>query len=367
MLPELAALAGADGNDAVPHAPQLALFQVDTDLWWLRRIDFVARGDVVYSAYVGLHVSPTQLLVRQLLWSMAAAGLAGVLASALLGGWVARRGLAPVALIAREAERVTADRLGEPLPAHDAPDEVRGLVNSINLMLQRLRASFASLEQFSADLAHELRTPLNNLMLQTQVTLSRPRSADEYQEALHSNLAELERLQRMVVDMLFLARADEGMLEPKPEPIDLAQEARSVAEFFEPAAAERMQRIDVEGEATAAGDRPMVRRAITNLLSNAVRYSPPGATIRVRTSQSLVEATLTIENPAQARSPEELRRLFARFERGDAAQRGDGDGAGLGLSIVESIMRLHGGSVVATRGAFGLRFGLVFPLREPAG
>jgi two-component system heavy metal sensor histidine kinase CusS len=91
-------------------------------------------------------------------------------------------------------------------------------------MLERLRESFRSLENFSADLAHELRTPLNNLMLLTQVTLSRPRSADEYREALHSNLAELERLQRMVSDMLFLARADKGMIEMKLEPVDLAQE-----------------------------------------------------------------------------------------------------------------------------------------------
>ncbi len=366
LRPELRALVGADGNDLIPHAPQLGLFEVGRDLWWLRRIDFVGQGDVVYSAYVGLHVSPTQLQVRALLSTMAVAGLAGVLASALLGGWVARRGLAPVALIARAAERVTADRLGEPLPAHDAPAEVRGLVHSVNRMLMRLRESFASLEQFSADLAHELRTPINNLMLQTQVTLSRPRGAEEYREALHSNLGELERLQRMVADMLFLARADKGMFELKPEPLDLVEEARGVAEFFEPAAAERQQHIDIEGAAGVAGDRPMVRRAITNLLSNAVRYAPPGATIRVRASRTPVAATLAIENPAEARSPEQLRRLFNRFERGAAAE-GCSDGAGLGLSIVESIMRLHGGTVGADSGAFGIRFSLVFPPRRSGG
>jgi len=366
MLPQLEALIGVDGNDAIPHAPLLALLPIDRDLWWLRRIDFVAEGDVVYSAYVGLHVSPTQLLVREVLWTMAAAGVAGVLASALVGGLVAWRGLAPVALIAREAERVTADRLGEPLPAHDAPEEVRGLVNAINRMLQRLRESFASLEQFSADLAHELRTPLNNLMLQTQVTLSRPRRAEEYREALHSNLGELERLQRMVADMLFLARADKGMFVLASEPIELAEEGHSVAEFFEPAAAERRQRIDIEGTATTRGDRQMLRRAITNLLSNAVRYSPADAVIRVRAIQSPKEAKLTIENPAEALSPKDLRRLFTRFERGAAAQHGSGDGAGLGLAIVESIMRLHGGSVIAASGTFGIRFELIFPLREAA-
>jgi two-component system heavy metal sensor histidine kinase CusS len=110
----------------------------------------------------------------------------------------------------------------------------------------------------------------------------------------------------------------------------------------------------------------MLRRAITNLLSNAVRYSPAGAAIRVRAIQSPREAKLTIENPAEARSPEDLRRLFTRFERGAATQHGSGDGTGLGLSIVESIMRLHGGRIVATSGAFGIRFELIFPLREAA-
>lgn len=366
LAPELDALVGADGNDAIPHSPQVAQFATGRDIWWLRRVDYVAPGDIVYSAYVGLHVSPTQQLVSALLWTMAGAGLAGLLASATLGGWVARRGLAPVALIAREAERVTADRLGEPLPAHDAPAEVRGLVNSINRMLQRLRESFSSLEQFSADLAHELRTPISNLMLQTQVTLSRARSADEYREALHSNLGELERLQRMVADMLFLARADKGMFDLKPEPVDLVQEARSVAEFFEPAAAEKAQRIDVGGEAVARGDRSMLRRAITNLLSNAVRYAPPGATIRVRATQTPVEVTLEVENPAAPRSPQELRRLFTRFDRGDAARGNFGEGTGLGLSIVESIVRLHGGRVDAASGAFGIRFSLFLPRLPPA-
>jgi len=364
LLPELASLAGPGANDAIPHAPRLAQFEVGRDIWWLRRIDFVTPADLVYSAYIALHVNPTQHMVRALLWTMAGFGLLGVLASAALGGWVARRGLAPLALIAGEAERVTADRLCEPLPAHDAPAEVRGLVNAINRMLQRLRESFTSLEQFSADLAHELRTPISNLMLETQVTLARPRNADEYREALHSNLVELERLQRMVADMLFLARADKGMFDLKREPVDLAQEAKSVAEFFEPACAENDQRIDIEGSAIAAGDRSMLRRAITNLLSNAVRYSPPGATIRVRAVQTPAEARFEVENPAKPHSPEELRRLFTRFDRGDAVQRGASDGTGLGLSIVESIMRLHRGKVSAVSGAFGIRFSLILPRSE---
>jgi two-component system heavy metal sensor histidine kinase CusS len=374
LPPELAGPIGPDGNDHVPHLPEIGRYRIGKDNWWLRRVDYIAPDDRIYAAYLALHVNPTQELVRALMWTMVAAGIFGMLASAAVGGWVARRGLAPLSLIAHEAERVTADRLGEVLPAHDAPAELRGLVTAINRMLQRLRESFRSLEEFSADLAHELRTPISNLMLQTQVTLSRPRSADEYREALHSNLAELERLQRMVVDMLFLARADKGMLELKLEPIDLAREALNVAEFFEPATAEAQQHIAIEGAAIARCDRSMARRAITNLISNAVRYSPPGASIMVRAAQSANDARLEVENPAAPRSPDELRRLFARFDRGRfgggiaaeevAADGADRAGLGLGLSIVESIMRLHGGRVTAESGTFGVRFSLVFPLRD---
>jgi two-component system, OmpR family, heavy metal sensor histidine kinase CusS len=357
----IAALIDASGNDDIPHTPRFGRYVIGQSDWWLRRLDYVDADDTTYVAYIGLHVSPAQDLLGLLGGTMAFAGMLGVLGSAALGWWAVRRGLAPLAVIGEAAERVTADRLGQPLRADAAPAEVRGLVVSINRMLERLRESFRSLENFSADLAHELRTPLNNLMLLTQVTLSRPRSADEYREALHSNLAELERLQRMVSDMLFLARADKGMIEMKLEPIDLAQEAASVAEFFEAAAAEQEQRIEIQGNAIAACDRSMARRAITNLLSNAVRYAPRDSLIQLRLHANAEQAQLVVENAAASHSPEELHRLFARFARGAERPAATADGAGLGLSIVESIMRLHGGSVTADSGAYGLRFTLVFP------
>jgi two-component system heavy metal sensor histidine kinase CusS len=360
--PGLASLISTAGANDIPQSPAFGRYTIGYDIWWLRKLDFTAAdGGSNYVAYIAQHVSPAHHLLGQLAGAMALAGVLGVFASAALGWWDARRGLAPIAAIAREAERVTANRLGQPLRADDAPAEVRSLVVSINHMLERLQGSFASLEDFSADIAHELRTPLNNLRLMTEVTLSRPRSADDYREALHATFAELERLQRMVSDMLFLARADKGLIELQVEPVDLAQEAADVAEFFEAAATDRGQRIEVSGSATAPCDRSMARRAITNLLSNAVRYAPPGALIRLHVAADALHVRLTMENPADAMSPEALNRLFARFSRGTSL---GGDGAGLGLSIVESIMRLHGGSVSADSGALGLRFTLAFPLRN---
>ncbi len=320
---------------------------IDGRIWWLRSIPHFWRGTESLDAVAVLAIDTTD--TRQLLAEHAAvAALVAVLGTFLSGilGWlVARRGLAPIAQVAARAGQVTAQRLGARLDLLDAPREVHGLGESINHMLDRLEESFRTLEQFSADIAHKLRTPLNNLLLQTQVTLSRPRTGVEYQDALHSNLVELERLQRMVADMLFIARADQGMLELSLEEIELAAEARSVTEYFEAAAIEQSQSIRIQGEAVVRGDRLMIRRALTNLLSNAVRYSPPGSAIEVEAGSDARGAFAQVLNPGLTITEPELKRLLARFARRDDSRGREVEGVGLGLAIVDSIMKLHRGTV----------------------
>ncbi len=361
---ELQALIERNTLDNAPSTLAVEEVRMVDGIWWLRRLRHGVPPNKQFIAYVAVDVSPAQRLLKDFVSAMLIAGVLGILASAALGWLIARRGLAPISVIARDAERVTAHRLGQPLRSEDAPAEIRGLIESINRMLDRLQASFRTLEEFSADIAHELRTPLNNLLLQTQVTLGRERTPAEYEDALHSNLAEVERLQRMVSDMLFLARVDRGMLELNLETIDLADEARDVAEFFEAAAAEHGKKIEVNGAGSASCDRSMARRAITNLLSNAVRYSARDAAIGVSVAPAPEQfVALQVENNSAAMDESELRRLFGRFTRGTHAHQSNAEGAGLGLSIVESIMRLHGGRVEAESGPFGIRFRLLFPTR----
>lgn len=347
---------------APPIAPGVVAVRFPDGYWWLRRIEFGTNDNRVFTAYLALHVDPAQLLVARFRHWLLVTGLMGVAASALLGWFVAKRGLAPLASIGAEAERVTAQHLGPFIRTEDAPGEIRALVEAINRMLDRLGGSFRALEEFSADIAHELRTPLHNLMLQTQVTLSRPRGTDEYRDALHMNLEELEHLQRMVSDMLFIARADRGMFQLQMTEVDLRQEADEVAEFFGIAAMEAGKAISVTGRGIASCDRATARRALTNLVSNAVRYSPVGSTIDIRVEQSPESGCeVTVSNPAAPMSAEELRRLFGRFARGEhREQRGD-EGSGLGLSIVASIMRLHGSEVRAAWADGRLSLVLAFP------
>lgn len=358
---ELQALIERDVSETRTSTLAVEEVRMGDGIWWLRRLRHIVPPDNEFTAYVAVDVGPAQQLLERFVGAMLIAGALGILASAALGWVIARRGLAPISVIAREAERVTADRLGQPLRSEDAPSEIRGLIESINRMLDRLQASFRTLEEFSADIAHELRTPLNNLLLQTQVTLGRERSPGEYVDALHSNLAEVERLQRMVSDMLFLARVDRGMFRLNLEEVDLADEARSVAEFFEVAAAEHGKRIDVTGTGSAACDRSMARRAITNLVSNAVRYSAHGTTVSITVSVWAQFVLVQVENSSAAMDNTELQRLFGRFTRGSSAHESSAEGAGLGLSIVESIMRLHGGRAEAESKPHVVRFRLLFP------
>ena len=334
--------------------------------WLMHRVGRGLREGVAAEAVLAIETTDTRALLRDHAVVAALVALVGTLASALLAWLVARRGLAPLAQLAARAEQVTAQRLGARLALADAPREVHGLADSINRMLERLEESFRALEQFSADIAHELRTPLNNLLLQTQVTLSRPRGEAEYREALHSNLEELERLQRMVLDMLFLARADRGMIDLRAEPIALRPEIEGVSEYFEAAAAERSQVITVHGEASLEADRSLLRRALNNLLSNAVRYSPRGAAIDVAIDGDERECRVTVSNPAETIPQEELRRLFQRFARRDDSRGRSLEGVGLGLAIVESIMKLQGGALRARSENGLLRFVLAFPARKIA-
>jgi len=330
--------------------------------WWVSRIPYrwPQAGSPGVDVYLAVDISESRDILHEHGLTAALAVLLGSLASGLWAFFVARRGLAPLHAIAAEAERMTSERLGTAIDIQHAPGEIRGLVGSLNRMLERLAESFRSLEQFSADIAHELRTPLNNLMMQTQVTLSRPRLVEEYQETLLRNLQELERLQRMVSDMLFLARADRGMLTLQQEEVDLRAEADNLADFFELAATERGQCIVVRGEGRQLGDRLMLRRALTNLLSNAVRYAPADTTIEVDIEAKTEGLQLRVANPGEPIAAETLTRLFARFARHESASSRDTDGIGLGLAMVDSIMRLHGGLLAAHavdgRIVFSLRF-----------
>ncbi|KII33436.1 ATPase [Pseudomonas fluorescens] len=268
------------------------------------------------------------------------------LATALLGAWAARSGLRPLRRMSAIASGVSAQSLNARLPEADMPPELAEMAHHFNAMLGRLDDSFQRLSAFSADIAHELRTPLSNLLTHTQVTLTRPRAIEDYREALHSNLEELQWMAQLVNDMLYLAKADHGLLMPKREWLELAEEADVLLEFFAPLAEDAQVTLSREGKARVEGDRSMLRRALSNLLDNAMRFTPTKGEVRVRIVDQPKGLKLTVENSGAGISAELLPRLFDRFYRADPARHeGSSEHAGLGLAITQSIVRAHGGRI----------------------
>ena len=289
------------------------------------------------------------------------AGGLGALFALLLGYGLIRTALEPLREIVDNTGRITVDKLDTRLDASRAPRELRALVDAQNAMLGRLQQAFSHLSQFSADLAHDLRTPLNNMRGATEVALARPRPADEYQALLESHLEEYDRLARMIDNVLFLARAEHPSFVTRQRAFDVRDELERIAGYFE-----GRRRSGTDAARRRAGrltaDVELFRRAIGNLLANALRYTPAGGVITLAVDETPDAVRVVVANPGEPIDPALLPRIFDRFVRGDPARSGGAPGgtAGAGLAIVRSVMELHGGNARVESDAAGTRFMLTF-------
>jgi two-component system heavy metal sensor histidine kinase CusS len=283
--------------------------------------------------------------------------LALLSASALLlivvmGWWMARIGLQPLKCLSQDAQALRPANLSQRLPAAELPSELRDLAEAFNGALDRLEAAYTQLEAFNADVAHELRTPLTNLIGGTEVALARPRSAPELQETLQSNLEELVQLRSIVNDMLFLARADRGEVATGLVLTPVAQEVRKTIDFFEFVLDESGSQVGIAGDVQAQArlESALFRRAMSNLLQNAIEHSRPGAQITVTLREEPAATWIAVSNPGAAIGEQHLQHLFDRFYRVDAARNDGGEhhGHGLGLAIVKAVASMHGGQVSAS-------------------
>jgi two-component system heavy metal sensor histidine kinase CusS len=291
------------------------------------------------------------------------AGFVGMALAFLMSYLLVRESLKPLREIASSAGGVTVDKLDTRIAAENVPRELQALVSSLNAMLGGLERSFQRLSQFTSDLAHDMRTPLSNLRGATEVALARPRSAEEYQVLLASNLEECDRLSRMIENVLFLARAENPQFAKHTREFEAEDELSRIAEYFEGIADDAGVHIRVEGGGRLKADVELFRRAVSNLLANAVRYTPRGGEIVLQAADSAEGLRIGVANEGAPIDPAQLERIFDRFYRGDPSRtsgaRSSG-AAGLGLAIVKTIMELHGGRVFAESNRLGTRFVLVF-------
>ena len=270
----------------------------------------------------------------------------GTVLAAGAGAAVARRGMAPLRRIAETVERITVSRLDERIESAHWAQELTTVANAFNNMLDGLEDSVARLSQFSADLAHELRTPLNNLMGEAEVALAKARTAEEYRAVIESATEEYTRLSSMMESLLFLARTEKPETQLPHTLLDARKEIEVVREYHAAQAADKGVTLTCKGEAQIQADSILFRRALSNLLLNALQHTPNGGhvdlSLRTADDQSV---EIEVRDSGCGIAPQHLPHLFDRFYRVDHSRTDHPDGSGLGLAIVKAIMSLHHGHV----------------------
>ena len=292
----------------------------------------------------------------------------GLLLAAIASWALARRSLAPIGEIVRQAREYTAAHLDRRIQTRPGSDEAAELTNVINGMLNRLESAFRAQERFIADASHELKTPLSVVMAEAQVLLQQERTIEEYDQFVASTQDQLRQLVRLVDSLLTLARADAGFPLFQLRTVSVNEIVMEAVERCEPLARHREVRLVPilappadDAEANVSGDPALLRAVIENLIRNAVRYSPIEAAVDIEVSMDGAEVQVMVSDDGPGIPPEELDHVFERFfsiPRGEEPAQG----AGLGLAIARGVATLHHGSITAVNRSVG---GCEFTLRLP--
>ncbi len=315
---------------------------------------------------VALDVTDDITLVQQILQSTIVVFVVTLLVSAALAWLITRQALRPVQALTEAAAKVQASQLGTRIDETGWPVELTPLAREFDAMLGRLDASFRRLARFSSDLSHELRTPINNLRGEAEVILNRSRTEAEYRTVLESSLEEYSRITRLIDTLLFIAKADQPESGLHRQALEAAKECHAVVDFFEAACAEREVAVVVRGQATLHCDQMLFRRAVSNLVDNALRHTSRGGhidlTVRTGTEGG---AEVEVSDSGSGIAPEHLPHVFERYYQAPKTAGESTDtkpGFGLGLAIVKSVMELHHGRVeISSTPGHGTTICLYFP------
>lgn len=287
----------------------------------------------------------------------------GALFSLFAGVMITRRGLRSLSQMTETVRNITTSSLGKRIDPLTLPKELYGLGLAFNQMLDRIEDSFSRLKQMSADMSHELRTPIMNLIGQTEWLLSSNRSDGDYQVAQESNLEELQRMASIIENILFLARAENPQLELAKQEIDVGCEVDKVCEYYQAMADEKNIQLTRIGGANISAALVMFRRLMSNVISNALKYTPQNGLVTIKINDiNEQHVVIIIEDSGVGIDAEHLPKLFDRFYRVDSSRSTDVRGSGLGLAIVKSIVDMHHGSIHAdSRPGLGTRIEIVLP------
>ena len=283
---------------------------------------------------------------------------------AIAGFVIAKKGLKSFQDIDRAIKQIQSSTLNSQIDIDNLPLELSELGQTFNEMLIRLEDSFNRIAQFSDDIAHEIRTPLNNLKGEMELALNKNRSPEEYCKVLESCLEECDYLSQLAEKLLFLARSDHPETKIFREQLWINNEIQVIRDFYEPMAVEKsiQLKVNIESNLSAELDKTMFRRAISNLLDNAIFYTPRGGNVEIIGFKSKNLLTLQVIDSGCGIPSEALPRIFDRFFRIDKVRSSSRGHMGLGLSLVKTIVTLHGGDIrVNSKETQGTQFSLSFP------
>jgi heavy metal sensor kinase len=271
-----------------------------------------------------------------------------VMAASLAGYWLAGRALAPVARMTEEARSITAEHLDVRLPLPGPDDELGRLAATFNDLFARLERSFEQMRRFTADASHELRTPLTVIRSVGEVGLREPLDETGYREIIGTMLEETDRLSLLTATLLELTRAEGGRGPVRREVIDLCEAVRDAAEFLGVLAEDKSVRIALDlptAAPTVLGDRTVLHQALVNVIDNALKHSPPGATVTVAVQADAERAEVSVVDQGPGIAPEHREHVFERFYRADPSRNSKTGGFGLGLAIARWAVEAHGGRI----------------------
>lgn len=364
------------GTSRLPTAPALlarlrdgeTVFQTVTDFGEepVRMVSLpVTAGPTNYVVQVAMSLDDAYAVLSAGRWLFLTMSLVILTAIGLTGALLARRALRPIDRIVARARRLEESNLAERLPHPGSKDEIGRLVETLNDMLARLERGFEVQRRFTADASHEIRSPLSRLRAELEVTLRRPRSSAEYQETLRSCLDEVERLSRLTEELLVLARLDAGDDRQAPAgSVALTPILEDAVRRYLPEARRRQVQVTLEPSPVLSvtitpGAASLV---VTNLLDNALKFSPSGGRVIVSLTAEQGNAVVAVSDTGPGIPADELPMLFERFHRGTASRSGSISGVGLGLAISRAIVEGHGGRITVESAPGGATFSVRLPL-----
>jgi len=329
----------------------------------------IEDGRMVCTIQVGSSLEGVEEALKQLLIILIIAVPAALLITSVGGLFLANKALKPVDEITQIAKKIGSGDLNQRIKIRRVNDEIGRLAATFNEMIAKLDESFQQIKRFTADASHELKTPLTILKGEVEVTLKKERELEEYRQTLSSNLEEIDRMSRIVENLLTLSRADMGELKMAREEIDLSYVAREVWEDLK-----RMAQIkDVQLKfvddsfTKVEGDPLRLRQLILNLVENGIKYTPPGGDVelRVRGDRGNKVVKIEVSDTGVGIAQEDLERVFDRFFRVDKARSRETGGTGLGLNICRLIVQAHQGQIwVESELGKGSTFTVTVPMKD---